>query len=419
MEAAAKAYAEIKDARATLKEKPNDPDANLVVGKYLCRTKGDWEKGLPMLALGSNAKLKALAEEDIKGATTAEEQVKLGDAWWEANGKQRASFWYEKASPSLVGLEKDRVQERLEEVATLGQEIPTVSGKPPPLAVAPFTKTAAKMYQTHWAKYLHVPVVQINSIGMKLVLIPPGEFQMGSPKELIEEELRFHADHPWYKEHLPSEAPQHRVRITKPYSLGATDVTQEEYQRLMGSNPSRFQGDSKKPVEQVSWGNAVEFCRRLSELPGEKAAKRRYGLPTEAQWEHACRGGSTGRWYFIDQPNHLSVAAEEKLLGEHAWFEANAGGQTHPVGQKRSSVWGVFDMYGNVWEWCQDWYDKDYYAKSTTDDPVGPSGGSDRVIRGGGWNPPARGCRSAFRGGFLPEGCDRLGFRVCQVLAEK
>jgi len=131
------------------------------------------------------------------------------------------------------------------------------------------------------------------------------------------------------------------VRLTKPYWLGVTEVTQEEYQRVMGSNPSKFQ-DPKRPVEQVSWDDAVEFCRRLSELPGEKAAKRRYALPTEAQWEYACRAGSTGRWCFSPQQrNPLPKAVEENILGEYGWFNANAGGQTHPVGRVSRSGSGL------------------------------------------------------------------------------
>ena len=145
---------------------------------------------------------------------------------------------------------------------------------------------------------------------MKLVLIPPGEFMMGSPKELIEEELNARWNDKWYKERLPGEGPQHRVRITKPFYLGMYVVTQEEYQRVMGTNPSEFSAtgkgkdkvagqDTKRfPVEKVSWDDAVEFCRKLSDMPEEKAAGRMYRLPSEAQWEYACRAGSTGRYSF-------------------------------------------------------------------------------------------------------------------------
>ncbi|MGO9113782.1 MAG: formylglycine-generating enzyme family protein [Thermoguttaceae bacterium] len=253
---------------------------------------------------------------------------------------------------------------------------------------------------------------------MKLVLVPPGEFQMGSTRELIEEELRLHGGDGWYVDRLPGA--QHQVRITRPYWLGATDVTQEEYQRAIGSNPSKFQGDPKRPVEQVSWNEALEFCRRLSELPGEKAAKRRYALPTEAQWEYACRAGNMGPPYFSAQANPLPAAAEESFLNEYAWFNANADGQTHRVGQKRPNAWGLYDMHGNVWQWCQDWYDKDYYAKSDTDDPAGPPGGTNRAIRGGAWNSAAWYYRLACRND-APSGhrAHDVGFRVCQVWADK
>jgi len=310
------------------------------------------------------------------------------------------------ASGILIHLKKDN--------KTTTPEVPEGSTACPPLAVAPFDEATAREHQARWAKYLHAPVVQSSSIGMKLVLIPPGEFAMGSSKELIEGEARLHGgddrEEKWYRNNLPGEGPQHRVRITKPFWLGATPVTQGEYERVTGSNPSKFPGDPQRPVEQVSWDDAVEFCRKLSALPGEKAAKRRYGLPTEAQWEYACRAGTTTRWY---------VGDNEAGLFDVAWFNTNSGGQTHPVGGKKPNAWGLYDMHGNVWEWCQDWYDKEYYAWSPMDDPAGPPGGSHRVFRGGYWADPARRSRSAFRTADKPGYWYAMGFRVCLVLVDK
>lgn len=255
---------------------------------------------------------------------------------------------------------------------------------------------------------------------MKLVLIPPGEFDMGSPKELIESESQSHSADRWYIERLAGEGPRHRVRITNPYWLGVREVTQDEYQRVMGGNPSRFQGDLRRPIENVSWNDALDFCRKLSELPGEKVAKRRYRLPTEAQWECACRAGSTGRWCFSPQPNAFPAAVEERMLGEYAWLNTNASGATHPVGQKRAGIWGLHDTYGNVMEWCQDWYDKGYYTNSPVDDPVGPPNGSIRVIRGGCWSYPVWYCRLAFRSVGAPGlRSHDVGFRVAMVLEGK
>jgi formylglycine-generating enzyme required for sulfatase activity len=282
--------------------------------------------------------------------------------------------------------------------------VPSQERLSPPLAVAPFDERTARQHQTRWAKYLGVPVGQTNSIGMKLVLIPPGEFQMGSPKELIDDEFaKGHANQPWYRGYLLSEGPAHQVRITMPYWLGATDVTQEQYLRVMGSNPSKFQGDPQRPVEQVPWDDAVEFCRRLSELPREKAAGRQYRLPTEAQWEYACRAGTTTRWY---------SGNDEAALVNAAWFEKNSGGATHPAAQKRSNAWGLFDMYGNVCQWCQDWYHEEYYKDSPKDDPAGPTTGSYHVDRGGGSSYPACRCRSAHRDARASRNVPDLGFRV-------
>jgi len=260
----------------------------------------------------------------------------------------------------------------------------------------------------------------VNSIGMRLVPIPAGEFQMGSTEEEASELLQIARDRKessTYVDALPAERPQHRVRISQPFYLAAYKVTQAEYQQVIGSNPSYFsaQGGGKAdlaspdtarhPVESVSWADAVQFCRKLSALPQEKAAGRIYRLPTEAEWEYACRAGSTGLYCFGD---------DRAMLGEYAWFDSNIGRTTRPVGQKKPNRWGLYDMHGNVWEWCADWYSPDYYKASPPSDPPGPSSGSDRSIRGGGWiSYGAEGCRSAFRLGYSPTFAYKdLGFRV-------
>jgi serine/threonine protein kinase/formylglycine-generating enzyme required for sulfatase activity len=236
-----------------------------------------------------------------------------------------------------------------------GQVKVKVTLKPPAPAVAPFDAKQARKYQEHWARYLGVPVEMTNSVGMKLVLIPPGEFMMGSPKELIEEQLKAYGGDHWYKEHLPGEGPQHRVRITKPFYLGTYLVTQAEYQRVMGANPSEFSATGKSkdkvagqetkrfPVECVSWDDAVEFCRKLSEMPEEKAAGRTYLLPSEAQWEYACRAGSTGRYGFSVGRSAIPREYEEKSLSDYGWFGDNAGGMPHVVGLKLAKEWGLYD----------------------------------------------------------------------------
>jgi formylglycine-generating enzyme required for sulfatase activity/tRNA A-37 threonylcarbamoyl transferase component Bud32 len=276
----------------------------------------------------------------------------------------------------------------------------------------------ARERQAACARQLGVPVEITNSIGMKLALIPSGEFKMGSPAALIDVELRLHGYNEMWRNLLPGELPQHRVRITRPYRLGVTEVTQEQYQRVMGSNPSKFQGDPHRPVEQVSWDDAVEFCSKLSELPGERAVERRYGLPTEAQWEYACRAGSMAPLQSKADPS--ARLEEEKMLRDYAWFGANSDGQTHPVGQKRANALGLSDMYGNAAEWCADWIQPDYYAKSPVDDPSGPRTGTHRVVRGGSFLDPPYGCRLTARCTGPPGLRDpNVGFRVAQFPADK
>ncbi len=438
-----RAAADVEAARETLKQKPDDPDANLALGKYLCFVRSEWPEGLKHLAAGSDEPLKALAEQELKPTTPSpEESAKLGDAWWNLSRSAagrikegmmlRAGTWYEQAAAGLPdGLVRITVVKRLAEIEKLGREIPESPAGPPP-AVAPFDAKKARSLQARWAKRLKVPVVTTNSIGMKLVLIPPGEFMMGSPKQIIAEELRTPGIEDWYKDLLRGEGPQHRVRITRPFYLGMHQVTQAEYQRVMGRNPSEFTAngrwkdrvagqDTKRfPVEQISWDDAAEFCRRLSGMPEETAAGRSYRLPSEAQWEYACRAGSTGRFGFSPGGNTIPKEYEEKALSEYGWSGNNSGGQTHAVGQKRPSAWGLYDMHGNVWEWCQDWYDKDYYAKSPADDPTGPPGGSRRVNRGGSWDGPAGDCRSAVRSDRGPGyRYSYPGFRASLLPADK
>ena len=226
-----------------------------------------------------------------------------------------------------------------------------------------------------------------NSIGMKLPLIPAGEFMMGSPAT---------------ESYRRDNETQHRVSITKPFYLGETEVTQEQYQKVMGSkNPSGFQGP-QNPVENVSWADAVEFCGKLSAMPAEKTAGHVYRLPTDAEWEYACRAGTTTAYSFGDDASGL---------GDYGWFDGNSDSSTHPVGEKKPNAWDLYDMHGNVWEWCQDWYGE--YPSGSATDPTGATSGSHRVNRGGSWNYYAWICRSARRGWRTPERrYDDLGFRV-------
>jgi hypothetical protein len=186
------------------------------------------------------------------------------------------------------------------------------------------------------------------------------------------------------------------VKLTKGFWLGVYPVTQAEWQKVMGSNPSRFKGDSR-PVEQVSWGDCQEFCRKLSAREG-----RTYRLPTEAEWEYACRAGTTTTYCFGDGVVNL---------GEYAWYGGNSNDQTHSVGQKKANGWGLYDMHGNVYQWCQDWYGA--YPQTDQVDPHGPSEGSDRVLRGGSWSDDPRYCRSAYRITFEPGG--RNCFLSCRL----
>jgi formylglycine-generating enzyme required for sulfatase activity len=198
----------------------------------------------------------------------------------------------------------------------------------------------------------------------------------------------------------------HRVTLTKPFWLGRTEVTQAQWKAVMGGNPSHFKGDDR-PVETVSWADSIAYCRKLTER--ERTAGRLptdyvYTLPTEAQWEYACKAGTTGEY--------------ADILDDMVWYLANSGNQTHPVGQKRANAWGLYDMHGNVWEWCLEW--SGAYPGGDVTDPSGPSSGSVHICRGGSWRDSASFWRFASRDLGAP--VDRsasLGFRICLVAQNK
>jgi len=236
-----------------------------------------------------------------------------------------------------------------------------------------------------------------------LVLIQGGRFTMGDKEQV--------------------DAPVHEVVVSSFY-IDKYLVTQEQFQKVMGDNPSRWKGD-KNPVEQVRWSDAVKFCNQRSQLeklqPCYDLKTWRcnfdadgYRLPTEAEWEYACRAGSTTAFFFGDNPAKLS---------DYAWFEKNSGGRPQPVGQKQANAWSLFDICGNVWEWCNDFYKVDYYKESPQKDPRGPNEGQTKVVRGGAWRFKPESCRSGYRYNENPGyadvcfGYDIYGFRCVRKLA--
>ena len=231
---------------------------------------------------------------------------------------------------------------------------------------------------------ISAPVVVDKLSGIRLKLVPAGELLMGDP---------------WFEESRPA----HRVRISQAFYVGIFPVTQKEWSKVMRTNPSRFKG-SELAVENVSWDDCQDFIKRLNEAAPPGGLR----LPTEAEWEHACRAGSRTIFSFGD---------EERDLDLHGWFRQNSKGQTHPVGRKKPNAWGLYDMHGNVFEWCADWFDGDYYRQfcgdETVADPSGPASGFERVLRGGCWDSEPSGCYSGVRSLALPQTKKPyIGFRV-------
>ena len=228
-----------------------------------------------------------------------------------------------------------------------------------------------------------LPSTYTNSLGIEFLLIQPGTFMMGSDSG------------------SDREKPVHRIEITKPFFFGKYPITQSEWSKVMGNNPSRYKNSGHLPVESVSWSDVMAFIERVNQKePG-------YRLPTEAEWEYVCRAGTSSTYYFGDSEWDLDM---------YAWYGDNSGGQTQIVGQKRPNAWGFYDMLGNVWEWVTDWYGQ--YESSTIVDPQGPSEGSFRVIRGGTWESKGWELRSAHRGSGDPQHRSELtGFRLVRTIS--
>jgi len=219
----------------------------------------------------------------------------------------------------------------------------------------------------------------------EMVSIPAGEFTMGAEDGAVDAK------------------PAHRVKIDA-FLVDAHEVTQELYEKLIGANPSRRKSP-RNPVEQVTWSAAVKFCNARSVQEGLTPcydlkswqcnfSVNGYRLPTEAEWEYACRAGSTAPFHFGDRAEDLKT---------YAWFDGNSDSKPHAVAQRKPNAWGLYDMAGNVWEWCNDYYAPKYYRTSPSDNPHGPDGGEKRVLRGGAWSSSSENCTSFVRN------CDEAG----------
>lgn len=258
------------------------------------------------------------------------------------------------------------------------------------VAASAFSGNGSGLTGVSASSFANAPTDVLPALGM--VWIKPGTFIMGSVATEVGRS---------------SDEIQHAVTLTKGFWMGVHEVTQAEYQAVIGVNPSANTGDTTRPVEQVPWAQAVVYCTTLTtseQTAGRIPAGWSYRLPTEAEWEYCCRAGArTTRFSYDDDLNAV-------ILPNHAWFTTNSSSQTHSVGQKLGNPWGLVDMHGNVWEWCQDWYGS-YPAGSATD-PQGPATGTIRVIRGGSWSNTADTCRSARRLTNSGGGNAVTGFRV-------
>jgi formylglycine-generating enzyme required for sulfatase activity len=289
-----------------------------------------------------------------------------------------------------------------------------------------------------WSADKTLDSIITNSAGVALVLIPAGEFMMGSSPEESERMLQMMKQkgvHAWYQNSPPGEVPRHEVRISSPFYMGMYEVTLGQFRAFVDAASYRtdaekdgkggdgklngkwtiqpqfnwknmgFERSDDMPVVNVTWNDAVAFCEWLASAEGHK-----YRLPTEAEWEYACRAGATTRNYWGD---------DESRRNEYAWHNSNSGGTFHPVGQLKANAFGLYDMCGNAYEYCSDWFSTYAYAsiaEKPVADPKGPASGTEKVVRGGSWGTDPMHCRSAFRGGAgLTHRNMRDGFRVVRT----
>jgi len=416
------AYAEVLVALKKLNANAADPIANLTVGKYQI-DKGNWEAALSYLALSEDPQYKLVAVMELAHPTEVAKRIAVADEWWKLGDSVKmplkgqlqlhAAELYAASLSDATGLSKKKIEIRIADAAKIPKSRWDL--KPTPEVKVPVTKETKERHTI------------TNSIGLNLNLIPAGQFVMGSP----EKEIGRH----------PGET-QHRVKITKPYYLGVYEVTRGQFARFVAAenyktdaekdgrggygkdvqgnvtqkpeyswrNPGQFsnqEGDNC-PVANVSWNDANAFCQWLAKKEGKT-----YRLPTEAEWEYACRAGTTTPFHFGNSLNGDNANCDG-TLPYGTTTKGNLLKRTKPVGSYKPNAFGLYDMHGNTWEWCADFYDKDYYTAAPLEDPQGPNSGSAHVLRGGGLNSPAVDCRSAQRNGNRgPADRDRyIGFRV-------
>lgn len=369
---------------------PNDRAANLTASQFLALRQGAWERAEQYAVHADSEDFRSLIVRQFSAPQNTQERIQLADDWWEFSESQSgiaehqsreiAVELYVSALPQLSGIEQKKVEAIIadageaqvirlritnEEIEVGEPESNPVDADAPESVTRELSPQDAQSLQKHWADYIQQPVEIENSIGIKFVVIPPGEFTMGSDL-------------------FADQRPPHRVRLTKLFRMASCEVTELQYEIVIGSRPAGKVGGPNYPVAGVSWRDAVEFCNRLSRLPEEVKRGRTYRLPTEAEWEFSCRASSTSNYHF----------GSGEDIDRYAWTKQNAMTK-QPVGTKQPSRWGLYDMHGNVYEWCHDYYGA--YWSDFAIDPEGPLSGALRVRRGGSFYAGADGCRSSSR----------------------